>query len=226
MSQYYNPNEGPYQYYQRYGQYPPQGQSYQHVSTSNPYLSYPGSSAMMQHRSQDSNGSSSDSNYSAANTYPYTDATSPGAYSPTETYSYSQQYSQQYDHLTPGYGNHPQSVATSLQPVSPTHTSDQHLKSSSSSSSSSSSPSSKATPYLCLHRGCTRQFARTYDLDRHVKTHFPDAVGKLDCPQGAKGSFCKRVGERGFTRKDHRDEHLRKVHMIDLPKSPRGTRKL
>lgn len=58
-----------------------------------------------------------------------------------------------------------------------------------------------------------------------MKVHFPNSVGKLDCPQGAReGSFCKRVGEKGFTRKDHRDEHLRKVHMIDLPKSARGTR--
>ncbi|KAL8790691.1 MAG: hypothetical protein Q9213_000539 [Squamulea squamosa] len=70
----------------------------------------------------------------------------------------------------------------------------------------------------------SRQFARSYDLDRHMKSHFPDSAGKLDCPYGAKGSFCGRVGEKGFTRKDHRDEHLRKVHKVDLPKSAWGRR--
>ncbi|KAL8769009.1 MAG: hypothetical protein Q9209_004926 [Squamulea sp. 1 TL-2023] len=65
-------------------------------------------------------------------------------------------------------------------------------------------------PFICVYPGCTRQFARSYDLDRHMKSHISDSIGKLDCPYGAKGSFCKRVGEKGFTRKDHRDEHLRK----------------
>ncbi|KAL8938871.1 MAG: hypothetical protein Q9211_003007 [Gyalolechia sp. 1 TL-2023] len=37
---------------------------------------------------------------------------------------------------------------------------------------------------------------------------------KTDCPEGAQGSFCNRVGENGFTRMDHLDEHLRKKEMV------------
>ncbi|KAL8640827.1 MAG: hypothetical protein Q9226_008702, partial [Calogaya cf. arnoldii] len=79
-------------------------------------------------------------------------------------------------------------------------------------------------PYVCVYPGCTRSFARAYDLDRHMKVHFPGSVGKLDCPQGIKeGSFCKRVGELGFTRRDHLVEHMRKVHLVDVPRSARAT---
>lgn len=38
------------------------------------------------------------------------------------------------------------------------------------------------------------------------------------------GSFCKRVGERDFTTKDHLHEHLRKVHFVNLPKPAKGMR--
>ncbi|KAL8717536.1 MAG: hypothetical protein Q9225_005229 [Loekoesia sp. 1 TL-2023] len=82
----------------------------------------------------------------------------------------------------------------------------------------------KPTPYICVFSGCPRQFSRSFDLDRHMKTHFPPSVDKLDCPKGAQGSFCKRVGDKGFTRKDHLEEHLRKVHLVDLPKSAQGSR--
>ena len=83
--------------------------------------------------------------------------------------------------------------------------------------------SSKSQPYSCVYPGCPRSFARPYDLDRHMKVHLPR--DKYDCPQGLRGGdFCKRVGENGFLRKDHLFEHLRKVHMVDLPKSARGTR--
>lgn len=44
-----------------------------------------------------------------------------------------------------------------------------------------------------------------------MKTHFPETVSRLDCPY-AGGGFCKREGENGFTREDHRKEHIRKVH--------------
>lgn len=38
---------------------------------------------------------------------------------------------------------------------------------------------------------------------------------RTDCPEGARGSFCNRVGENGFTRMDHLDEHLRTVHLLE-----------
>lgn len=84
----------------------------------------------------------------------------------------------------------------------------------------------KPTPYICVFPSCDRQFARSYDLDRHMQTHFPGANIKYDCPQAKAGSFCRRVGDKGFTRKDHLIEHLRKVHLLDFPKTARGTRNL
>ncbi|KAL8877743.1 MAG: hypothetical protein Q9198_004297 [Flavoplaca austrocitrina] len=86
-----------------------------------------------------------------------------------------------------------------------------------------SDDSSKSNPYICSYPGCPRSFARPYDLDRHMRVHLPP--DKYDCPQGLReGGFCNRVGENGFSRRDHLNEHLRKVHMLDLPKSARGTR--
>jgi len=76
---------------------------------------------------------------------------------------------------------------------------------------SGSSPTSPRHP--CLYPGCLHTSARPYDLDRHMKTHFPEAVSRLDCPY-ARGGFCRREGERGFTREDHRKEHVRKVHPV------------
>lgn len=76
--------------------------------------------------------------------------------------------------------------------------------------------SKKDIPYVCLHPGCSRAFARMYDLDRHCKTHYPQTTQKFDCPEAVKGSFCGRMGDRGFTRNDHLNEHLRKVHHYDI----------
>ena len=88
-----------------------------------------------------------------------------------------------------------------------------------------SSIASRSTLVECQYPGCPRQFARAYDLDRHIKVHFPSSTTKLDCPYGAEvGSFCKRVGERGFTRKDHFYEHLRNVHFVGVRKLSRGMR--
>ncbi|KAL9024085.1 MAG: hypothetical protein Q9196_006772 [Gyalolechia fulgens] len=66
--------------------------------------------------------------------------------------------------------------------------------------------------YSCLYPDCSRRFARPFDLKEHIETHFPVASKKFDCPEGALGSFCKRVGDQGFSRRDHLDEHLREVH--------------
>ncbi|KAL8915002.1 MAG: hypothetical protein Q9171_000442 [Xanthocarpia ochracea] len=77
---------------------------------------------------------------------------------------------------------------------------------------------SKNTPFVCVSPGCTRQFARPYDLDRHMRSHF--TAPKFHCPHAADGSFGKRFGVDGFSRKDHLNEHLKKVHMIQIQKSP------
>ncbi|KAL8843597.1 MAG: hypothetical protein Q9170_000101 [Blastenia crenularia] len=80
------------------------------------------------------------------------------------------------------------------------------------------SKSTKPTPYICLFPNCSRQFARSFDLARHMKWHFGGLNEKLDCPH-AQESLCGRAGDKGFTREDHLNEHLRKVHMMTVPKS-------
>lgn len=75
--------------------------------------------------------------------------------------------------------------------------------------------------YPCLVPDCDTKanFKRLADLERHMKTvHFPEPI---DCPHG----WCGRVGEHGFTRKDHLTDHLREVHMQDIPKASRSTQK-
>ena len=56
------------------------------------------------------------------------------------------------------------------------------------------------------------QWARPYELlDRHMKTQFPEVVPRLDCPY-ARGGFCGQEGKNGFSKEDHRREHIRQVH--------------
>ncbi|KAL9033398.1 MAG: hypothetical protein Q9180_005967, partial [Flavoplaca navasiana] len=81
---------------------------------------------------------------------------------------------------------------------------------------------SKRNPYSCVYPGCTRTFLRRADLDRHMNDH-PHT--KHDCPLALKqDGSCNRMGENGFPRKDKLEDHLKRVHMLDLPKSARGTR--
>lgn len=80
----------------------------------------------------------------------------------------------------------------------------------------SSFPSAQAltdnpSRYPCIFQGCLHTSARPYDLAQHLKSHYPETVSKLECPY-ARGGFCGREGQRGFTREDHRKEHVRKVH--------------
>lgn len=39
---------------------------------------------------------------------------------------------------------------------------------------------------------------------------------KLDCPMAVQGSFCNRLKENGFSRRENLVEHLRKVHLWDV----------
>ena len=76
-------------------------------------------------------------------------------------------------------------------------------------------------PYMCVHPGCNSDFARYYDLQRHMKVHFPSM--RFDCPYARSGT-CGRAGEKtdtskgGFTREDHFVDHLIVVHREDIPK--------
>lgn len=79
-------------------------------------------------------------------------------------------------------------------------------------SSSSYQGDSSATSYEPSDPG---ELSRVFDLNGHLQSHVP--VKKYDCPEGVKSSFCGRVGENGFLRVEHLKEHLRKVHMRDIP---------
>lgn len=74
----------------------------------------------------------------------------------------------------------------------------------------------------CLYPGCSHSSARLHDLERHMRTHYSETVPRRDCPY-ASGGFCGREGKKGFTREDHRKEHVRKVHPVKA-KSGKGER--
>lgn len=58
-----------------------------------------------------------------------------------------------------------------------------------------------------------------------METHWPkDQKPRYDCPEAEFVPWCDRKGDKAFTRRDHRDQHRRKVHMVDLPKKARGVR--
>lgn len=90
-------------------------------------------------------------------------------------------------------------------------------------SSACRSPKSIPGSFVCLwDPTCQRSFLNSYDRRRHMETHSRESRPRYDCPEAEFVPWCDRKGERGFTRKDHRDQHRRKVHMVDLPRKARG----
>ena len=86
-------------------------------------------------------------------------------------------------------------------------------------------------PHICLWTNsdndppCTSAFARNFDRRRHMQTHWAkEDKPRFPCPEAESVSWCDRMGDKSFDREDHRDQHRRKVHMIDIPKKPRGIR--
>ncbi|USP78809.1 hypothetical protein yc1106_06083 [Curvularia clavata] len=88
-------------------------------------------------------------------------------------------------------------------------------------SSSSTTPSHKRT-WTCDIPTCTSSahFTRLADLQRHQST--VHGVGTPEFP--CYVARCNRVGEKGFTRRDHLVEHLRNFHHIDIPRRKPGER--
>jgi hypothetical protein len=66
----------------------------------------------------------------------------------------------------------------------------------------------------------TANFTRLADLQRHQST--VHGIGKPDFP--CTVPRCTRVGDKGFTRRDHLVEHLRNFHHLDIPKRRPGER--
>ncbi|OCL10981.1 hypothetical protein AOQ84DRAFT_205019 [Glonium stellatum] len=73
--------------------------------------------------------------------------------------------------------------------------------------------------YTCGNDECTASFTRQADLQRHQST-----VHSKEKPFPCNVKNCTRVGERGFSRRDHLIEHLRSYHAIDIPKRKPGQR--
>jgi len=79
-------------------------------------------------------------------------------------------------------------------------------------------PEVKSKPpklYTCLVPGCNPKtkngaFTRAADLVRHMETVHNAAPANLDCPYAK--NWCERTGTRGFSRRDHLNEHIRQVH--------------
>ncbi|KAI9755290.1 MAG: hypothetical protein M4579_004355 [Chaenotheca gracillima] len=77
----------------------------------------------------------------------------------------------------------------------------------------------KANALVCLFPNCGYDChsTRRADMIRHYKTcHF--ILGRFDCT----ARNCDRVGENGFSREDHRTEHLRDYHKRDIVKKRGG----
>ncbi|CAO2650148.1 Nn.00g014400.m01.CDS01 [Neocucurbitaria sp. VM-36] len=81
---------------------------------------------------------------------------------------------------------------------------------------------SRTRTWTCDIPSCTSSanFTRLADLQRHQST--VHGVGTPDYP--CTVPRCNRVGDKGFTRRDHLVEHLRNFHHIDIPKRRPGER--
>jgi len=79
-----------------------------------------------------------------------------------------------------------------------------------------------ARTWKCEFPNCssTANFTRLADLQRHQST--VHGVGTPGYPCTVQD--CSRVGDKGFTRRDHLVEHLRNFHHIDIPKRRPGER--
>ena len=73
--------------------------------------------------------------------------------------------------------------------------------------------------YFCIIKDCEYSSTRAYDLERHMNKHFKQK--KYPCEY----KWCGRHDVNPFSQKDHLKEHLRKVHMRDIPKRAKSGRK-
>ncbi|PVH97015.1 hypothetical protein DM02DRAFT_658682 [Periconia macrospinosa] len=76
--------------------------------------------------------------------------------------------------------------------------------------------------WRCEIPGCTStaNFTRFADLQRHHATVHSGNTPNYPCTV----KDCSRVGDKGFTRRDHLVEHMRNFHHIPIPKRGPGER--
>ncbi|KAH3971978.1 hypothetical protein HBH98_002690 [Parastagonospora nodorum] len=81
---------------------------------------------------------------------------------------------------------------------------------------------SRTKTWTCEISGCTSSanFTRLADLQRHQSTVHGMGTPEFPCTV----AHCNRVGDKGFTRRDHLVEHLRNFHHMDIPKRRPGER--
>ncbi|KAF1809723.1 hypothetical protein P152DRAFT_402557 [Eremomyces bilateralis CBS 781.70] len=73
-------------------------------------------------------------------------------------------------------------------------------------------------PFPCPYPSCATSYHRKADCRRHVTAvHERHNLTLVDCTVAK----CGRRGRKGFTRLDHRTEHLRNFHKLDIPKKRR-----
>lgn len=78
-----------------------------------------------------------------------------------------------------------------------------------SASSSQILPASNNTrPHRCTYRGCTRSYARKFELYRHQRRHTGIKPHHCQVPG------CDRGPQNGFYRKDHLRQHMKQVHFV------------
>ncbi|KAH7093751.1 hypothetical protein FB567DRAFT_180163 [Paraphoma chrysanthemicola] len=81
---------------------------------------------------------------------------------------------------------------------------------------------SRTKNWTCDIPSCTSSanFTRLADLQRHQSTVHGVGTPEFPCTVPR----CNRIGDKGFTRRDHLVEHLRNFHHIDIPKRRPGER--
>ncbi|CAI6342415.1 unnamed protein product [Periconia digitata] len=83
-------------------------------------------------------------------------------------------------------------------------------------------PQNSSKTWRCEIPNCTStaNFTRYADLQRHHSTVHSGNTPNYPCSV----KDCSRVGDKGFTRRDHLVEHLRNFHHLDIPKRKPGER--
>ncbi|KAF2707875.1 hypothetical protein K504DRAFT_446966 [Pleomassaria siparia CBS 279.74] len=125
----------------------------------------------------------------------------------------------------PGYGSqYGGSVTGMSEPSSlaPPHDEETVRRRRSTKTDRRSRSNSRTRTWTCDFQQCTStaNFTRLADLQRHQSTVHGVGAPAFPCTVPR----CTRIGDKGFTRRDHLVEHLRNYHHLDIPKRRAGER--